>query len=149
MISASVCTAIRAWIESSCLISADQPPFGLSPKSGTAWIDRILTAFMLLLPRRSTIPRPGLRSRRGALGAPCSRDEVTQEDAPDEDRCGRFLLSLDAGDHARGRRQPGRAAGAGRERRSCRLGRVRGLSPHLDRGRDLSALAWRLPARAG
>ena len=29
----------EAWIESSGLISADQPPFGLSPKRGAAWTD--------------------------------------------------------------------------------------------------------------
>src|ERR1700730_1916295 len=38
---ASVCTAMSAWIESSGLISADQPPFGLSPKSATLLIASI------------------------------------------------------------------------------------------------------------
>src|ERR1700758_3941928 len=42
MIPASVWIAMSAWIESSGLISADQPPFGLSPSSGTATTRRIL-----------------------------------------------------------------------------------------------------------
>ena len=42
VIPASVCTASSAWIESSGLISADQPPLGLSPMSGTEVIARIL-----------------------------------------------------------------------------------------------------------
>src|SRR4051794_27938954 len=37
----SVCTAMRVWTESSGLISADQPPFGLSPMSGAATMERI------------------------------------------------------------------------------------------------------------
>src|SRR3569832_113294 len=41
---ASVWMAISAWIESSRLISADQPPFGLSPSSGTAAIETMRTA---------------------------------------------------------------------------------------------------------
>ena len=34
---------MSAWIESSGLISADQPPFGLSPSSGADMIDAIFT----------------------------------------------------------------------------------------------------------
>src|SRR5215469_11087248 len=35
--------AMRAWIESSGLISLDQPPFGLSPSSGTETMSVIRT----------------------------------------------------------------------------------------------------------
>src|SRR5579885_488473 len=41
---ASVCTAMRLCTESSGRISADQPPFGLSPSRGTETMDRIRTA---------------------------------------------------------------------------------------------------------
>src|SRR6185369_6164259 len=43
MTPASVWTAISAWIESSRLISVDQPPFGLSPSSGTETMETMRT----------------------------------------------------------------------------------------------------------
>src|SRR5215470_9241334 len=132
---ASVCTAISAWIESSCLISADHPPFGLSPNSGTAWIDRILTVVMAGTLARLAVRYSGGEHRVDAAGSPRHARENwrEREDARDADRRGRLLLSVDARGHPGGRRQPGRAFGACRQRQSCRLGRMRGVSLYLHR----------------
>src|SRR5208282_5062173 len=51
---ASVYTAISAWMESSGLISASQPPFGVSPISGAASIEVIL----IVLPSMRVPPGP-------------------------------------------------------------------------------------------
>src|ERR671917_333607 len=56
----SVCTAIRAWMESSGLISADQPPLGLSPMSGAATMVLILAS--LLIEALDPVCRPALRN---------------------------------------------------------------------------------------
>src|SRR5438270_4662547 len=56
MMPASVCTAISAWIESSRLISADQPPLGLSPSSGTAAIAAMRTGGSVVIGGSSVDP---------------------------------------------------------------------------------------------
>src|ERR1700736_4844909 len=56
MTPASVCTAISAWIESSRLISVDQPPFGLSPSSGTAAIETMRTGELVDIAASSIDP---------------------------------------------------------------------------------------------
>ena len=63
-----------------------------------------------------------------------------------EDRCRRFLLSVDADGHHRCRRQPGRAARAGPGGTPCRLGRMRSLAADLHRQLCLPDVPRRLPA---
>src|SRR5258707_141041 len=95
MMPASVCTAISAWIESSRLISADQPPFGLSPRSGTAAIETMRTGELVGIAASSV-------DAMGANEIQIDFDADTGQ-VRDEHRAVRLELERGRGDAARQR----------------------------------------------